>query len=86
MYSDIDSVQCMYTGAVHVVVHVQGLRVPLYPGCGMHGCGLVRNGSVEWEQVSTQEPDKYCTWHSLFSSGKTNHHTKQSVASIPIKE
>ena len=35
MYSDRDPVLCMYTGAVHVVVHVQGLRTPLYPGCGM---------------------------------------------------
>ena len=36
---------CKYTGVVHVVVQV--LRAPVYPGCGMHICGLVRHGCVE---------------------------------------
>ena len=76
---------CKYTCAVHVVVHVQGLRAPLYPGCGMHVCGLVRHGCVERGLVSTQDRHKYNTWHSLFIPGNTNHHTNLPFASVFIR-
>ena len=84
MNSDRDPVLCKYTGAVHVVVRVQGLRAPLYPGCGIHVCSLVRHGCVEWGLVSTQDRHKYNTWQSLFSPGNTNYHTNLAVASVCI--
>ena len=76
---------CKYTGAVHVVVHVQGLHAPLYPGCGMHVCDLVRHECVEWGLVSTQDRHKYNTWHCLFSPGNTNHHTNLAFALVCIR-
>ena len=85
MYSDRDAVLCKYTGAVHVVIHVQGLRASLYPGSGMHICGLVRHWCVEWWLVSTQDRHKYNTCHSLFSPGNTNHQTNLAFASVCIR-
>ena len=70
MYSDREPVLCKYTGAAHVVVHVQCLRAPVYPGCEMNICGLVRHGCVEWGLVTTQDRHKYNTCHSLFCPGK----------------
>ena len=70
--SDREPVLCKYTGAAHVVVHVQVLRAPVYPGCEMHICGLVRHGCVEWGLVTTQDQHTYNTCHSLFCTGNTN--------------
>ena len=54
-----------YTGALHVVAYVQVLHAPVYPGCGMHICALVRHGCVEWRLVSTQNRYKY-KMHATF--------------------
>ena len=70
MYSDREPMLGKCAGAAHVVVHVQCLRAPVYPGCGIHICTLVRHGCVEWRLVSTQGRHKYNTCHSLFCAGK----------------
>ena len=51
-------------------MQVHCLRAPVYPGCEMHICGLVRHGCVEWGLVTTQDRHKYNTCHSLFCPGK----------------
>ena len=65
MYSDREPVLCNYTGALHVVACVQVLHAPVYPGCGIHICGLVRHECVEWGLVSTQDRHKYIM-HATF--------------------
>ena len=75
---------CKYTGAAHVVVHVQCLRAPVYPGCGMNICGLVRHGCVEWGLVTTQDRHKYNTCHSLFCPGKYKPRLRLGLYSVCI--
>ena len=74
------------------------MHAPVYPGCEMQICALVRHGCVEWGLVTTQDRHKYNTcqpsvfpvqnegWHVLYIMIISAITTRHCVEFIMLKK